>query len=215
MQALVHACRHLPMQDARTVSKFTNEFFKRLPSQRADAIVVGYCAGILADGMIEDSEMHGLKTLVLHSGVNPFVSEKLIESIEKWERSGDDVDLAETLKRIAGGDLAVGEALKACTAFCADPVPEIDFSGAFAFTGDFERHTRMECEQECERLGGVFKTSVSPNLDYLIVGVGAPPAYINGSYGRKIEKALILQKKGQCQIVTEHDWMAQAHQVAV
>jgi hypothetical protein len=49
--------------------------------------------------------------------------------------------------------------------------------------------------------------SVSPDLDYLIVGVGGNPCWAYSSYGRRIEKALELRRQGsKLLIVHESDF---------
>lgn len=197
------------------MSEFTRAFFQNLPSKNANAIVTGYCAGVLADGHLDESEVAGLRTLIAHCGVSDAVGTALEVLLLDWQAGNSSLsELGEQLRRIAGGELAQGEALHACTLFCADPVPDINLSGAFAFTGVFMGRTRQRCHALCELMGGKAKTSVTGDIDYLIVGTGAPPAYSHGTWGGKIEKAIKLQADGQCAIVSEADWLEQIKRAA-
>lgn len=77
----------------------------------------------------------------------------------------------------------------------------------FCFTGESYRATRAEMKSEIERLGGTFKSSVSKNTDYLVVGNAGNPCWAYSCYGRKIEEAMDLRKSGaKVQIVNEVDF---------
>lgn len=189
---------------------FDAVFFRNLPSSNADAIVTGYCAGVLADGRLDESELAGLQTLIAHCGVSDPVRDALDAMLRAWQGGKCTLtELAAQMRRLAGGELAEGEALLACTLFCADPVPKIDFTGTFVFTGEFSTLTRSELHDIAMSLGGTARKSMSADVDYLIVGTSAPPAYANGTWGRKIEKAMKLQADGQCAIVSEDAYMEQ------
>ena len=90
------------------------------------------------------------------------------------------------------------------------PVPEIRFAGAsFVFTGKFASGTRTECQEAVEALGAVAQNSVTSSTDYLTIGNEGSENWRQGSYGRKIEKAMIFRMKaGQPAILAESDWLA-------
>ena len=91
-----------------------------------------------------------------------------------------------------------------------DPVPEIRFAGAsFVFTGKFASGTRTECQEAVEALGAVAQNSVNRNTDYLTIGNEGSENWRQGSYGRKIEKAMTFRmESGKPVILAESDWLA-------
>lgn len=86
--------------------------------------------------------------------------------------------------------------------------PQITFKDkVFCFTGESYRATRSEMKDEVEKLGGIFKTSVTKKTDFLIVGNAGNPCWAYSCYGRKIEDAMSLRKEGiGIQIVNEVDF---------
>lgn len=91
-----------------------------------------------------------------------------------------------------------------------DPVPEIRFAGAsFVFTGKFASGTRIECQEAVEALGAAAQNSVNRSTDYLTIGNEGSENWRQGSYGRKIEKAMIFRMEtGKPAILAESDWLA-------
>jgi len=91
-----------------------------------------------------------------------------------------------------------------------DPVPEIRFAGAsFAFTGTFASGTRAECQEAVTELGAVAQNEVTHGTDYLTIGNESSENWYQGSYGRKIEKALILRMETDKPVIlAEDDWLA-------
>ena len=90
------------------------------------------------------------------------------------------------------------------------PVPEIRFAGAsFAFTGKFASGTRAECHEAVTELGAVAQNEVNHSTDYLTIGNEGGENWHQGSYGRKIEKALILRMETDKPVIlAEGDWLA-------
>jgi hypothetical protein len=75
--------------------------------------------------------------------------------------------------------------------------PEIIFEGStFCFTGESKRAPREEMQGMAIDRGGRVVSSVSPKVNYLIVGSGGNPCWAYACYGRKIEKAMQLRKEG-------------------
>ena len=89
------------------------------------------------------------------------------------------------------------------------PQPNLLFSDmSYCFTGKFEFGERSECVKRIEALGGTFSKSVVVGLDYLVIGALGNPTWARGSYGRKIEKAVLLRReKGVPAIVSEEHWL--------
>jgi len=90
--------------------------------------------------------------------------------------------------------------------FAVSPVISFD-DYSFCFTGESKRATREEMQKMAQDRGAKVVESVSPELDYLVVGVGGNPCWAYSSYGRKIVKAMELRRQGsQLLIIHELDF---------
>jgi hypothetical protein len=82
------------------------------------------------------------------------------------------------------------------TGVCA-VAPEIQFAGSrFCFTGASTRMKRSEFFSLVTQLGGEPVQSVTKTLDYLVIGADGNPCWAYSAYGRKVEQAVHLRKKG-------------------
>ena len=80
----------------------------------------------------------------------------------------------------------------------------LDFTAAFAVTGDFRNGSREEAEDKIRALGGVVRSSVTKSVKYLVVGSLGSDRWVRG-YGNKVEKARELGVP----IIAENDfWKA-------
>jgi DNA ligase (NAD+) len=77
---------------------------------------------------------------------------------------------------------------------------------SFLFTGSLEKFTRQEAENRVESLGGFVASSVSKNLDYLVVGENA---------GSKMKKAEKFVKEGKLKILDQNSWLQMMDQEAL
>jgi NAD-dependent DNA ligase len=92
--------------------------------------------------------------------------------------------------------LLVEEAGKPISALCA-VAPNVSFTGAtFCFTGASAKYKRAQFEQIVRELGGEALPGVSAKLNYLVIGAEGNPCWSYACYGRKVEKAVELRKKG-------------------
>ena len=90
--------------------------------------------------------------------------------------------------------------------FAVSPVISFD-DYSFCFTGESKRATQEEMKARARDRGAKVVESVSPDLDYLVVGVGGNPCWAYSCYGRRIEKALELRRQGsKLLIVHESDF---------
>ncbi|MGB5986576.1 MAG: BRCT domain-containing protein, partial [Desulfobacterales bacterium] len=81
----------------------------------------------------------------------------------------------------------------------------------FCFTGPAKTGTRKNLEEIVTALGGIPKNNVVLTLDYLVIGAQSSPCWAYSTYGRKIEKAIELKRKGRnITILHENDFIDQA-----
>ena len=90
------------------------------------------------------------------------------------------------------------------------PQPHVEFSGkGFMFTGKFSYGTRKKCQMAITERGGYApsKNSVSRKIDYLVVGAEGSKDWKRGSYGNKIEGAILARRvHGTPAIISEEHW---------
>lgn len=80
-----------------------------------------------------------------------------------------------------------------------NPTAGDTFQGkSFLFTGSLQNWTRDQAEKKVESLGGTISSSVSKNLDYLVVGENA---------GSKIKKAEKFVNQGKLKVLDENSWI--------
>jgi len=87
-----------------------------------------------------------------------------------------------------------------------DQAATIEISGhCFCFTGQAAYGSRAELQFLTESLRGIITSSISKRLDYLVVGAKSSPCWMYSTYGRKIEKALFLNREGKASISIVHE----------
>lgn len=92
--------------------------------------------------------------------------------------------------------------------FAVSPVISFD-DYSFCFTGESKRATREEMKLLAQDRGAKVVEAVSPELDYLVVGVNGNPCWAYCSYGRKIAQAIEFRRQGsRMLIVHESDFFA-------
>ncbi|WP_439555501.1 BRCT domain-containing protein [Dyadobacter sp.] len=80
---------------------------------------------------------------------------------------------------------------------------------SFCFTGESSRYSRKELAQIVEMYGGIAADSVTAKLHYLVICDVRNPAWAFEMYGRKVEKAMNMKKKGAGpEVVFEDDLFA-------
>jgi NAD-dependent DNA ligase len=197
----------------------STEFFDMVTAdmQRLHALV----GGIAADGEITVEEMRGLSDwLAEHEHLKTCWPYDEIETLS-FKVLGDgriDADeqkmllafftefLAVLDERTIVDPVAFGPE-KTLGALCA-VAPEVTFNGsAFCFTGASAKYKRVEFEALVSALGGQPQGSVTAKLNYLVIGAQGNPCWAFACYGRKVEKAIELRKKGvRVVIVHESDF---------
>ena len=182
--------------------------------------LVGLLSGILADSVIQDSEIESLgEWLNRHEDIKDVwpanvVIQRLHEVLDDNVVTEEERDnLIETFKQITGirfdeSGIAHGMA----TEFFEDEVDGVMYKNKnFCFTGTFVTGTRKIVEKSAANKGAITKKDVAGNTDYLVIGTLASRDWRFSSHGRKIEKAIRLKEEGlPIKIITERTWLKYA-----
>lgn len=135
---------------------------------------------VMADGRIDNEE---------HDFLKKFLCEFVPEGMNRT---------------IARPPIDSGGSVQGLCAVC----PEISFQNAvFCFTGASRKYTRKQFSAVVTSAGGRVINSITPSLDYLVIGADGNPCWAYACYGRKVEKAVQLRKQGhQLLLVHENDF---------
>ena len=180
----------------------------------------GIIHGILSDGKITKSELDGLMdwmanneqltTYYPYDEIYALITDVLKDGIVSQDK--------ENLLKVFFSEFAnIGTEKRPLTfeekqcltrqGICA-LAPDITVvDHVFCFTGKSTKATRSEIAETVENAGGIFHDAVTAKTDYLIVGNDGNPCWAFSCYGRKVEKAIDLRKKGNhILIVNEIDF---------
>jgi len=186
--------------------------------KRAIDQLIGICAGVVADGEVNDQELVFLSTWLAENkavcGEFPGsqISRRIKDVLADGVISDDErSDILEVLRQISGNRFSETGAVEADgAAVPADIDTFISFSGKrFCFTGKFAFGKRKDCSEAVEKLGGICDDDVTKVLDYLVLGVGVSKDWKHETYGRKIERAQQLRESSGTRpaIIREQDWV--------
>ncbi len=190
--------------------------------QRLHAIL----GGIAADGRITAVELNGLSEWmdehdymmrtwpyeeVMSLVVAVMRDKKVDEKEHKLLMSffGEFTALLDDRTIIAPKILHEGKIVGLCSV-----CPEIEFEEkAFCLTGASSRYARSEFTEMLESRGARVLSNVSKKLDYLIIGANGNPCWAYACYGRKVEAAVNLRRKGSSVLLVHendlHDALAE------
>ncbi|WP_340155510.1 BRCT domain-containing protein [uncultured Winogradskyella sp.] len=173
-------------------------------------ILQGICHGILADGVIEDKEVHQLETwLEQNTHLNTYYPYDEIRSLILSIVSDGKIEEEELLVLKAYLNQFVNLENKSIehqlnretqdiniSGHCTSN-PDIDIDGkTFCVTGVLKSGNRASLEKQISDLGGIPTKTLTKKTDYLIVGDNGNSAWAFACYGRKVEKALEMRKGG-------------------
>jgi hypothetical protein len=91
------------------------------------------------------------------------------------------------------------------------PMPHLAIGGnVFIFTGKFGFGSRDACRKAITTRGGrAPDQGVSRDVDFLVIGTKGSPAWKRGTYGNKIESALLSRREyGSPAIISEEHWVS-------
>lgn len=184
-------------------------------------LLQGICHGIIADGIITDSEIFELDKWVAENthlkGYYPYDElDSLLMSILKDKNVSENERKQlmaffneftairdKNTEQIIRQNIADITISGICTV-----TPEISFNNkVFCFTGISQRAPRTELAKTVEYLGGKFINSISSKTNYLVIGDNGNPCWTYACYGRKVESAMTLRKTGvPILIIHENDF---------
>lgn len=173
-------------------------------------ILQGICHGILADGVIEDKEVHQLETwLEQNTHLNTYYPYDEIRSLILSIVSDGKIEEEELLVLKAYLNQFVNLENKSIEHQLNRETQDINISGhctsnpdididrkTFCVTGVLKSGNRASLEKQISDLGGIPTKTLTKKTDYLIVGDNGNSAWAFACYGRKVEKALEMRKGG-------------------
>jgi NAD-dependent DNA ligase len=184
--------------------------------QRLHALV----GGISADGEVTVAELSGLsewmanhehlKTCWPYDEISTLVTKVLSDKrVDAEEHTLLQRFFSEFIgmldnQTIVSPKVAEGLSIVGLCAVC----PDITFNAStFCFTGESSKYSRAELSALVRQLGGEAIPSVTAKLNYLIIGADGNPCWAYACYGRKVERAVELRRKGaKVLLVHENDF---------
>lgn len=202
------------------------ETYRHLPgvdfySEESDKLLLeGLCQGLMGDQTLSDDEIHYLNWWMKQNSMlrAHYPGKQLYQTVERILQDGviteeEREELQQQLLLFVGNPFEQGVVTGMATKLAISDT-EIDtlHGCSVCFTGMFLSGTRRQCEETALLLGATPQDAVTQKLDYLIIGELSSRDWRFSSYGRKIEKAMLLQEKGHSvRIVTEEAWLAHAN----
>lgn len=177
---------------------------------------VGFLKGISADGVINETEFDKLKQYVsnaplniqrvfpfniVYDRINMILSDQIVDAAELEE-------LNNLVSDIVGTHFTEdGDAIGGATSLFNAPISENLNGKNICFTGKFVSGSRKQIEAKAIEMGAIPQSSVTNTTDYVVIGTLVSRDWIHETSGRKIEKAMSLQKKGlPIHITSEQVW---------
>ena len=185
---------------------------------RSCGALLGIVQGILADGELNDTEVHYLRSWLEN---NPTVGlewpgNALVAAIDRAlsdnHLSADEREhLIDVLQRLIGGTLEELAESTHVTELALDEVEAVTFEQrTFCLTGEFCFGTRAQCERAIQERGGLVTRSITKKLHYLVVGGLGSVEWKHGSFGTKIHKAMQYKLEGLPILIVHEDPFAAA-----
>lgn len=186
---------------------------------RAIDQLIGICAGVAADGVLNDQELAFLATWLAenHEAAAEFPGNQIARRLRDVMADGrvteqERADLLETLRQVSGNHFSeTGAATAEHAAVPADNPNVIVFAGKrYCFSGKFVFGQRKACQAAAIERGAQCDDEVTLQTDYLVIGTVNSGDWKHESFGRKIARAKKLRENGNEKplILTEEKWLA-------
>lgn len=180
--------------------------------------LLGIAKGVLFDGRVTDDESRALLDWaeahpdVVSAWPGRVIHRRLREIFADGRVDDDErADLRELLDLLVGGrmGLLAGEAAPSNLPLDRPP-PVVEIPDrVFVLTGKFAFGPRPACERELRRIGGWPEPNLTFRTDYLVIGSFSSRDWSQGSFGRKVEKAIAYREEhGRPRIIGEDHWAA-------
>jgi NAD-dependent DNA ligase len=184
---------------------------------RATSELLGLAKGVLADGVVTESEAHVIADWleanpdvvpswpvnVLARRINQIFEDGIVDEEER-------LDLAELLENIVGGGYGIAAGLNVSSGLPLDrPPPQLEFTGrVYVFTGKFAFGPRKACQEVVAELGATCENGITKRTNCLVIGTFGSRDWIQSPYGRKIEKAVRYRDEDglPLSIISEDHW---------
>ena len=181
--------------------------------KRSLGALVGIAQGLLSDQHLSDQEIRFLNDWlttndaiaaswpgdVIHARIRTALADGVVTEAERTH-------LIDTLQQLIGGALDDLAASTHVTGLAFDDVPGVEFEGArFCLTGEFVYAPREVCATAISKRGGIVGDSVTKKLRYLVVGGLGSDEWKHGSFGTKIEKAILYKRSGLPILIVHED----------
>lgn len=209
---------HITADELESMQKSIEEIVSNNESEGEDNIgrvdeLVGFLTGVASDGILNDQEVDALSTWlnrnesirdrwpasVVVSRLNNILEDGVITEEERE-------DLLTTVQKITGTDATAPEiSYEASTEVWEDEVEDVPISGSvFCLAGEFVSGDRNHVDTNLRLRGAQTSPNVNKDVDFLVIGTLASRDWLYTSHGRKIEKALLLKRKGSdIAVITE------------
>jgi NAD-dependent DNA ligase len=196
----------------------TSGFLNRAKRTERDlSEMLGLAKGMLADGIVNEHEAKFLRDWGLNhpDALMQWPISLIFTRLQQFFADGqiDDnerADLSDILAQLVGGTASLLLGYEGSTTLPLDvPPPALVWpEQVFVFTGAFAYGTREDCEREVTGRGGVCDRSVTLRTSFLVIGTFGSEDWAHSSFGRKIEKAMDLRRRGvaSIRIVGEDHW---------
>ena len=178
--------------------------------------LIGISRGIIADGVIEESEaiflgqwIENHREIADRWPVN-VVYARVTEMLRDGVLSGSEkADLLATPSDLTGEGSPLQEPNHSTTLPLTRPEPDVVFEGkVFSLTGKFVFGSMVECEETIIEVGGSVAAQPTQETDYLIIGEFCSPDWVHTTFGRSIERAIELRDQGSdIKIISERHWV--------
>lgn len=182
--------------------------------------IIGISRGLLADGVINESEAKFLLSWIEshfnYEDLNNYPINTIYDRLKEVLKDNvldeeEAKEIKELLESFTGGTPIIKQvkSMSSTLPLC-NPLPDVIIKEkTFCFTGAFTIGTRTKCEIIIKSLGGNTKKEPSGQVDYLVIGILGSDDWIHSSYGRKIEKAVDLRDKKESgiKIITEEHFI--------